>query len=357
MNYYYGNQGGGYNNGQPPNGYQPQNGYQSPYGGYQFDPNQSEKIKQKKEIARVSIATGLAVIGFTVLSFVLALLLHLMPWFTNNYGKNDAFSVCFDAIYSMIIIGVPFLCAYLFLKKRGNIKELPLGTPKNGTAFILLIFAGLMACLVGSYLSSMLGNIVEGFFGISFTMPDDGVKLTSPAIILIYVFRTALIPALIEEFSVRGVVMQSLRKYGDRFAIIMSALVFALMHGNMVQIPFAFVAGIAIGYAVIATGTMWTGVIIHFINNFISIMMQVSFDNLPQGKANIMTLAISGGVVLIGIVCALVYKFRYAHAFKLENKKSSLLSNGEKNTAFIVTVPMVIAIVSMLVETVQYIEF
>ena len=64
----------------------------------------------------------------------------------------------------------------------------------------------------------------------------------------------------IEEFAMRGVVMQSLRKYGDWFAIIMSSLVLALVHGNMVQIPFAFIAGIAIGYAVTVTGSMWTGV-------------------------------------------------------------------------------------------------
>lgn len=350
MNYYYGNQ-GGYNNNQPPYGYQPPNGYNH------FDPNYTEKIKQKKDIARVSIAVGLAVIGFTVISFVLASFLNMMPWFTNNYQKNDVFTVCFDAIYSMVIIGVPFLAAYVFLKKRGNIKQLPLGTVHNDTAFILLIFAGLMACLVGSYATSMFANLIEGFFGITFTAPDDGIKLTSPAIVLAYILRTAVIPSFIEEFSVRGVVMQPLRKYGDWFAIIMSSMVFALMHGNMVQIPFAFIAGIAIGYAVIITGSMWTGVIIHFLNNFISIMMQTAFDNLPQGKANLITLAISGVVVVIGIICAIIYKQKFSHGFKLQNQKNPLLTRGEKNTAFIVTVPMIIAIVSLLIETAQFIEF
>lgn len=351
MNYYYGSPGGGNYNNQP-NGYPPVYG-----GGFGFDPNQPEKIKQKKDISRISIAVGCAVIGFTVLSFVFALILRYIPWFTSNYSKNDVFTVCFDAIYSIVIIGIPFLCAFLFLRKKGSIKDLPLGTVHNGNVFVLLIFAGLMACLAGSYITSFFANMIEGLFGITFTAPDDGIKLTSPLIILVYIFRTAVIPAFIEEFSVRGVVMQSLRKYGDWFAIIMSAMVFALMHGNMVQIPFAFIAGIAIGYAVIVTGSMWTGVIIHFLNNFISIMMQVAFDNLPEVTANVITLAISGGAIIIGIICAVIYKVKYSHGFKMKNQKSPLLSRGEKNTAFIVTVPMIIAIISLLFETAQYIEF
>lgn len=358
MNYYYGNQGGGNNNQQPPYGYQSSpNGYRPPNGYNPFNADYVEKAKEKKDISRISIAVGLAVLGFSVLSSIISMFLWQMPWFQNNYQSNSIFTVCFDALYSIIIIGIPFLLAYLFVKKRGQIKQMPLGTPYNGKAFVLLIFAGLMACIVGSYVTSVFSNIIEAFFGITFSMPDDGIKLTSPAIIIAYILRTAVIPAFIEEFSVRGVVMQPLRKYGDGFAIIMSSMVFALMHRNMVQIPFAFIAGIAIGYAVIATGTMWTGVIIHFLNNFTSIMMQVLFDNMSAVTANLIILLITGGIVVVGVICAIIYKKYFSHGFKIKQQKNPLLSRSEKNTAFIVTIPMIIAIISLLIETVRYIEF
>ena len=67
--------------------------------------------------------------------------------------------------------------------------------------------------------------------------------------------------------------MGNLRKYGDKFALLASALVFAVMHGNLVQAPFALIAGFGLGYLSIKTGTIWTGIAIHAANNLISVIV------------------------------------------------------------------------------------
>lgn len=153
---------------------------------------------------------------------------------------------------------------------------------------------------------------------------DNGVRY-------IAVYRkTAVLPALIEEFAMRGVVMQSLRKYGDWFAIIMSSLVFALLHGNMVQIPFAFIAGIAIGYAVTVTGSMWTGVLIHFLNNLASIIMQIGIDNCSETVSAVITMSVVFVIMISGIICAAIYFKNYSHAYPLKNGESLVLSWNEK---------------------------
>ena len=101
--------------------------------------------------------------------------------------------------------------------------------------------------------------------------------------------------------------MQSLRKYGDGFAIIMSSFVFALMHGNMIQIPFAFIAGIGIGYAVIKTGTMWTGIIIHFINNAIAVISMTVSQNCSDEITNMFSMILYTVVFAVGIICFALY--------------------------------------------------
>ena len=77
----------------------------------------------------------------------------------------------------------------------------------------------------------------------------------------------------------RGVVMQPLRKFGDRFAIVASAVLFAILHGNMVQIPFAFVAGLALGYFAIVTNSIWTSVVIHSLNNLSAVIISIYYTN------------------------------------------------------------------------------
>ena len=84
---------------------------------------------------------------------------------------------------------------------------------------------------------------------------------------IIYALSVAVVAPLVEEFAMRGVVMQPLKKYGRWFAIIASSLVFGVLHGNFIQAPFALIAGIGIGYAVCVTDSIWTGVLIHFCNN------------------------------------------------------------------------------------------
>ena len=75
---------------------------------------------------------------------------------------------------------------------------------------------------------------------------------------------TAIVPAVFEEFAFRGVVLNKLRKFGDSYAIIMSAVLFGLMHGNLSQIPFAFILGLVIGFIAVKTNSIIPGILIHF---------------------------------------------------------------------------------------------
>lgn len=329
----------------------------APYTGYTA-PNDPQMLRKKNEtrtIRTMSAAHGLSVLGFTVFAYVFSAFLALIPGFRAAYTGNSVFSEAIDAVFSICIIFIPFFLSFLFQKKRGLIKELPLGTPNDGKAAVLLVFIGVMSCVAASYATGILTSVVENIFGVTFTLPESDTVYNSVPLFLLATLGTAIVPAFIEEFAIRGTVMQPLRKYGDKFAIVMSALVFGLMHGNMVQIPFAFLAGLAIGYAVTVTGSMWVGVAIHFLNNFISVLMQVAIDNLPDKLENIVILGLLALVFTAGIACLVLYLKNYART-PLQ-KGDELLSNGEKAKAYLCTVPMILAAISLLIETAQYIEF
>ena len=329
----------------------------APYTGYTA-PNDPQILRKKNEtrtVRTMSAAHGLSVLGFTVFAYVFSAFLALIPGFRAAYTGNSVFSEAIDAVFSICIIFVPFFISFLFQKKRGLIKELPLGTPNDGKAAVLLVFIGVMCCVAASYATGILTTVVENIFGVTFTLPESDTVYNSVPLVLLATLGTAIVPAFVEEFAIRGTVMQPLRKYGDKFAIVMSALVFGLMHGNMVQIPFAFLAGLAIGYAVTVTGSMWVGVAIHFFNNFISVLMQVAVDNLPDKLENIVLLGLLALVFTTGIVCLVLYLKNYARV-PLQ-KGDETLSNGEKAKAYLCTVPMILAAISLLIETAQYIEF
>lgn len=71
-----------------------------------------------------------------------------------------------------------------------------------------------------------------------------------------------------EEILFRGVLLRSMEPYGKRFAIITSALLFGLFHGNLSQAPFAFLVGLVLGYVTVEHNIGWA-MVLHMFNNLI----------------------------------------------------------------------------------------
>lgn len=318
-----------------------------------------------------SIAAGMSVLGFFMMQGLLSLILSNIGTVMELYNNNVVFVLALDSIYSVVCLGVPFLLAYFFEKNLSEYEILPLGKAENAEDMLLLIFAALGACIIGSYVSSYFSSFLQQLFDVKFTSQEIPLPNTSWGVVL-YIVRSAMVPALIEEFAIRGVVMQPLRKYGDWFAMLMSSMVFALMHGNMIQIPFAFLAGLAISFAVIKTGSLWTGIIIHFLNNFVSVVQTLLYYNVSSESYTRISLASNVLIIAVGCLCAMLYyrklvekrKERYRDFYNpgTFTKREPVLHYDSYFPMvpcilkYVSTVPLMFAIGYMLYQTAQFIS-
>ncbi len=94
----------------------------------------------------------------------------------------------------------------------------------------------------------------------------------------------ALLPATVEEFTFRGIMMGTYREEGKRpfRAIIFSAVAFGLMHANFNQLSYALVLGIILGIVVELTDSLWSGIIIHFCINGWSVTLSWLLPKLAE---------------------------------------------------------------------------
>ncbi len=98
----------------------------------------------------------------------------------------------------------------------------------------------------------------------------------------IYFVMLVIAPAILEEFCLRGMVCGRLAKYNRWAAVMFSAVLFSLMHMTVSQIPFAFLAGLLLGYVYLRTGSIWSCVIIHAANNgfaYLSDYLSYRYEN------------------------------------------------------------------------------
>lgn len=78
----------------------------------------------------------------------------------------------------------------------------------------------------------------------------------------------ALIPAIGEEMTFRGVLQQSLtRKMNPHIAIILSAAIFSFFHFQFYGFLPRMFLGALLGYMFYITGSLWTSILMHFVNN------------------------------------------------------------------------------------------
>ena len=80
----------------------------------------------------------------------------------------------------------------------------------------------------------------------------------------------------------RGAMLRTLSKYGSGFAIVVSALAFGLMHGNMAQTPMAFLIGLVLGYVAAKSGNIRQTILIHMANNLLASLPQILKYFLPE---------------------------------------------------------------------------
>lgn len=81
-------------------------------------------------------------------------------------------------------------------------------------------------------------------------------------------FIMVLCAPVIEEFLFRKLLMDRLLKYGEKFAIIMSGLMFGLFHGNLYQFVYAFALGCVFAYVYSKTGQIKYTIMLHMMVNF-----------------------------------------------------------------------------------------
>ena len=126
----------------------------------------------------------------------------------------------------------------------------------------------------------------------------------------------SIVPGFCEEFLFRGAILSNLRPFGRSNAVIISAVLFALMHQNAGQLLYTFAAGIVLGLVYEYTGSIWNCTILHLLNNFVSVVqtvIHVKYGDTAYA-ATLLTI-IEVGIYLVGAIsiAILVYKHFSKH--------------------------------------------
>ena len=126
---------------------------------------------------------------------------------------------------------------------------------------------------------------------------------------------TAVFAPIFEEWLCRGMVLRGLlAKMKPGWAIVVSALFFAVLHMNPWQALNAFILGVVMGYVYYKTGSLLLTMLIHFVNNATAVILsqipsveQYDFwiDMLGKGTYTVVFFI---GLAVLGLTLSLFYR-------------------------------------------------
>lgn len=337
---------------------------QYPYYNAQFATEQYQKqlkIEQaKKKVRFLGTMSGVAVLLFLLMNVLVSTAI-LIPGIKELYSTSAAFQSAFSIVSAFLYIFIPFMITYAVVKKREPDVDFFPFKKMNPKRAILSVPIGLAVCLAGNIITNLFINLLSSA-GLKLSQPSDFAAKTNtvPALLLSLV-ATAIMPALLEEFALRGVIMQPMRKYGTAFAIICSSVIFGTMHGNLIQAPFAFIVGLGVAFFAIKCDSIWIAVIIHMLNNGYSVIMDFLGNRIAQKSLDMISYIVVGAIVLLAVICAVILLVSDKDFFKKETgniacEDAKILGAGQKAFAFFVNAPMIVSFVLIALLTAQYVK-
>lgn len=310
--------------------------------------------KQERKAVRFSgnCIGGTLLIAFAASYLIQTILVAVLAATDTLYIINDPmFKIVLQLVFSALMFVPPFIIlAKLTDFRLGDLFAHKKIEPSDGFWFVCF---GMLVSLGANYIVNIWASVLE-----SAGASTDYGSIDMPSSVgglILWIFTMSLLPAFIEEFAFRVVILGSLRRFGDAFAIFASAMLFGLIHANAIQIPFAFILGLCFAYITVVSGSVIPAMIIHFLNNFNSCVVEAVGAHFGEGGEMLISLLIMIFYVITGSIAVFMLKNKNYFRKKLY-KPHSVSSPGMTFAAFLSSPCIIIAASLFLLEALYLIS-
>jgi hypothetical protein len=207
------------------------------------------------------------------------------------------------------------------------------------TIVLLIVFAYMITPLLS------LLNLTSMLFATNVIISSIG-SITTDYPLWVGVVAIALIPAVLEESVYRGVFFNEYRKQNPRVGILVSGLLFGLMHMNFNQFIYAFVMGVVFALLVEATDSLGASVLVHFIINANSVVLSRSISGISGVETEYTKEALLKMVGLLAVpaLVATAIAFGVLVLISMVEKRKeilfSLFTGENKKRGTVITLPL-----------------
>ena len=270
-------------------------------------------------------------------------ILRMLSAFGVFNGLNSWFNIIFTILGQVVILFGGAVLLFSFISKNKVKDTLNFyGYKKiSGRTILICFFMGIIVFFLNVFVSSFFSNILA-WLGYK-SNPGSTITEYPIWLLLLNLVLTAVLPAICEETVHRGMIFNTKMGKNYKWSILITSLLFGLLHMNIDQFFYAFIIGLFLGYITMNTRSIYPAMIIHFSNNALSVLLGYSsvrgtgFSAIFNNLSSILSInPIFGVILLITLVIALLYLlFRSTHLMFIVNATSQIILNKDALDKFI----------------------
>ena len=226
-------------------------------------------------------SSGMRVFLFAIIFLVCTLLAAAVAKIMDSGG--DLILKLAEGISSILMFVVPPI-VYYFITRRDHPMQ-QLGFREVASPAGMLLIASVLLMFISLPVTNQLttwnealklGGVFEPLETWMKNLEDTAAAVTEQMLnvntiggLLLNLVVIALIPAVGEELTFRGVLQQALtgKMKNPHVAIILSAAIFSFIHFQFYGFLPRMFLGVVLGYMFYITGSLWTSILMHFLNN------------------------------------------------------------------------------------------
>ena len=166
---------------------------------------------------------------------------------------------------------------------------------------LISIGLGVVVYFLNIFIASFF-NVILTSMGYEFSSSSSTGNVTIWTLVLGLIF-TAVLPAICEENLHRGMLLFGNTGMGMKNNILLTGLMFGLLHMNIEQFFYATIIGIFLNFVLYITESVYPCIIIHFMNNGIGVLLSyLTATNTIQGGLFVKLNEITANNALVGFI-------------------------------------------------------
>lgn len=244
---------------------------------------------------------GWALFAITLCPILIQLLMGIVASVLSVLGLdllNNPWFLWAASSLPLYVVGIPI---FLLLIRTVPAHKQPQSKLPASRFLVLLLI-----CFPVTYLGNLIGTLLSAVLSGGTAQNSIETYLTDGGPLAL--FTTIIVAPVVEEYVFRKQLLDRCGCYGEKTAMVFSALAFGLFHMNFYQFFYAFGVGLILAYVYLRTHSLRYPVLIHMIINFLgSAVPLFMMSRWIEGY-----LLVDLGLAVAGLVAAIVYRKRFS---------------------------------------------